>query len=83
MGFTKSKPRILTYQDYKMFTNNAFRSEIQSLCSSKAHLRILKDFFFTFSINMQKKCLRANETAFMTKELDVCIMKSQDSGLSF
>ena len=27
MGFTKCKPCIITYRDYKMF-NNAFRSEI-------------------------------------------------------
>ena len=34
MGFTKSKPRLITYWDYKKFNSNAFISEIQSLCSS-------------------------------------------------
>ena len=32
IGFTKCKPCIITYRDYKKFNNNAFRSEIQSLC---------------------------------------------------
>ena len=32
MDFTKSKPGTITYRDYKNFSNNSFRSEIQSLC---------------------------------------------------
>ena len=78
MGFRKSKPRITTYRDYKKLNNNAFRSEIQSLCSSEADLR-----FFIYSIfhifnkhaPIKKKYLRANENPFMTKELHVAIMK--------
>ena len=32
LGFTNSKPRIITYWDYKNFDNNSIRSETQSLC---------------------------------------------------
>ena len=44
MGFTKSKPRMITYRDYKKF-NNTFISEIQSLCSSEADLGFSKDSY--------------------------------------
>ena len=46
MGFTKSKPCIITYRDYKKFSNNAFRSEIQSLCSCEADLGFFKSSIF-------------------------------------
>ena len=45
MGFTKSKPRMITYRDYKKFNNNTFISEIQSLCSSEADLGFSKDSY--------------------------------------
>ena len=47
MGFTKSKPRIITYWNYKKFNNNAFRSEIQSLWPSEFRdLGFSKDSIF-------------------------------------
>ena len=52
MGFMKSKPRIIAYRDYKKFKNNAFRFEIQSLCSREADLDFFKGSIFTSSINM-------------------------------
>ena len=45
MGFTKSKPRIISYR-YKKLNNNVFRSEIQSFCSSEADLGFFKDSVF-------------------------------------
>ena len=78
MGFTKSKPRIMTYGDYKKFNNNAFRSEVQSLCSSKADLGFFKgSIFHIFNKHapIKNKRLQTNEVPFMTKELHVAIMK--------
>ena len=44
MSFTLSKPRIITYRDYKKF--NTKPSEIQSLSSSEANLGFFKDSVF-------------------------------------
>ena len=33
LTFQKCKPHILTYQNYKNYDNDVFRSEIQSFCS--------------------------------------------------
>ena len=78
MGFTKSKPCIISFWDYKKFNNNAFRAEIQSLFSSEADLDFFKNS--TFHIfnkleSIKKKYLGRNETPFMTKELRVAVMK--------
>ena len=78
MGFTKSKPRIMTCGDYKKFNNNAFRSEVQSLCSSEADLGFFKgSIFHIFNKHapIKNKRLQTNEVPFMTKELHVAIMK--------
>ena len=69
MGFTKSKPDIITSQDYKKLNNNVFRSEIQSLSSSEADLG-----FFNNYAPIMKKYLRANEAPFMNKEVHFAIM---------
>ena len=78
MCFTKSQPRIITYRDYKKFSNNSFRYEIQSLCSGEADLGFFKDsIFHIFNKHapIKKKYPRANEAPFMTKELHIAIMK--------
>ena len=78
MCFTKSKPRIITYRDYKKFNNNAFRSEIQSPYSSEPDLGFFKDSIFHIFNKLapiKKKYLRASEAPFMAKELQVVIMK--------
>ena len=77
MGFTKSKPDIITSQDYKKLNNNVFRSEIQSLSSSEADLGFFKDSIFHIFNNyapIMKKYLRANEAPFMNKEVHFAIM---------
>ena len=64
MGFTKSKPDIITSQDYKKLNNNVFRSEIQSLSSSEADLGFFKNAIFHIFNNyapITKKYLPANE----------------------
>ena len=78
MGFSKSKPRIIIYRDYKKFNSNAFRSEIESLCSSEAYLGFFKDYIlhiFNKHAPMKKKYLLANEAPFMAKEIHVAFMK--------
>ena len=79
MGFTKSKPRIITCrQNYKNFNSNAFRSEIQSLCSSEINLVFFKDSIFRISNKhapIKITCLRVNEAPFRTKEVQVAIIK--------
>ena len=86
MGFTKSKPRIITYRDYKKFNKNAFRSEIQSLCSSEVDLGFFEDLIFHIfnkHAPIKEKYLRANEAPFITKELHVAIMKRSRLGNRF
>ena len=78
MGFSKSKPRIIIYRDYKKFNSNAFRSEIESLCSSEAYLGFFKDsilHIFNKHAPIKKKYLLANEVLFMAKEIHVAFMK--------
>ena len=78
MGFSKSKPRIIIYRDYKKFNSNAFRSEIESLCSSEAYLGFFKDsilHIFNKQAPIKKKYLLANEAPFMAKEIHVAFMK--------
>ena len=67
MSFTKSKPRIIAYRDYKKFNNNAFRSEIQSLCSSESS----EDIFHIFNKHapIKKKYHRANEARLKRSRL--------------
>ena len=78
MSFTLSKPRLITYRDYKKFNINAFRSEIQSLYSGEANLGFFKDSIFHIFNKyapITKKNVRPNEAHFMTKELHVAFMK--------
>ena len=78
MGFTKSKPRIIIYRDYKKFKNYAFRSEIKSLCLTEADLGFFIDSIFHIfnkHVHINKNCLCANEAPLMTKKLRVAIMK--------
>ena len=75
MGFMKSKPRIIAHRDYKKFNNNAFRFEIQSLCSREADLDFCIFHIFNKHGLIKKKYFRANEASFMTKELHAAIMK--------
>ena len=78
MNFTLSKPCIITYRDYKKFNINAFRSKIQSLCSSEVNLGFFKDsIFYIFNKHapITRKNLRSNEVLFITKELHVAFMR--------
>ena len=43
MSFQKHKTHIITYWDFKKYGNDAFRSEIQSLCSNETDLAVFKD----------------------------------------
>ena len=68
-----------TYRDSKKFNTNAFRTETQIRRSSEADLGFFKDpIFHNFNkhATCQKKVTsRKNEAPFMTKELNVAIMK--------
>ena len=79
MNFRKCKPHIITYQNYKNYDNDVFRSEIQSFCSlNETDLGLFKETIFCIFNNhapIRKKYLRANEASFMTKELHNAIMK--------
>ena len=79
MSFQKSKPQIITYQNYKNYDNDVLRSEIQTFCSlNETNLGLFKESNFCIFNKLapiRKKYLRANEAPFMTKELHNAIMK--------
>ena len=46
-SFQKSKPHIITYQNYKSYDNDVFRSEIQTFCSlNETDLGLFKESIF-------------------------------------
>ena len=86
MGFTKSKPRIINCRGYKKFNNNAFRYEIQSLCSSEADLGFFKESILTFSINLHlstKSNFAQMKPLLWLKNYTLLLWRGQDWGISF
>ena len=67
--FPKQKPNIQTFQDYKRFQKNLFRSELDS----SIFLNILNEVSSKYATT-KKKNLRANQGEFMTKELNQAVM---------
>ena len=81
------KSHISTYRDCKMYDNDTFRLEIQSLCSNETNLKDFCKILFCMSLinlhSSKKYYLRANEAPFMTKELRNARMKRSRLGINF
>ena len=82
MHFPKHKPSKIVYRDYKNFRNEIFRAELDKELSKCDIYNIeYEQFSNTFSDILDKhapkksKYIRANQGAFMTKELRKAIMK--------
>ena len=81
--FPKQKPNIVPYRSYKSFHNNSFRTELDNellkydLCNIEyqnflnVFLNILKKH-----ASVKKKCIRTNQSNFMTRKVSKTIIKS-------
>ena len=81
MHFTKQKPKIITYRDYRMFSNVDFRTAIL-LNSVDIYEFSDIESFQELSVNLlnkfapaKKKYVRANQAPFMNKTLQKAIME--------
>ena len=78
--FSRLKPDIVNYRDYKGFVNDYFRSELlQEINSSDSDLNNFKDLQYTLQRVLDKhaplkRYIRANQQNFMDKELNQAIM---------
>ena len=80
--FPKQKTNIVSYRRYKRFRNNLFRTELDNellkydLCyiGYQHFLNIFLDILNKYA-PIKKKCIRANQSNFMARELSKAIMK--------
>ena len=77
--YKKQKPLVVTYRDYKNFSNKTFRTEL--LCAMERYSNIsFADFHSEFldllgkHAPAKKRCIKANWKNFMGKELNLAIM---------
>ena len=76
MHFTKQKPKIITYRDYRMLSNADFRTAILNSVDIYEFSDI--ESFQELCINLlnkfapsKKKYVRANQAPFMNKTLEI------------
>ena len=79
--FPKQKPSIQTFQDYKRFQNDLFKSELDyelsklDVCNLEfEHFLNIFNKVLNKHASMKKKFLRANQGEFLTKDLNKAIM---------
>ena len=79
--FKKCPPKIITYRNYKKFSQTHFRDELDLFLSDPSLTYASNDVFvntfmevFNKHAPVQSKALRANDNPFMTKELRKAIM---------
>lgn len=79
--FKKSPPKVISYRDYKNFSNVKFRSELLQALSHHNILHISNDAFVEIFMNifnkhvpLKFKYIRANQGPFMTTELRKAVM---------
>ena len=68
----KSHPKLILYRDYKNYSNEGFRKELDFILQNYNLLNMSND---DFNIHFMKIYVRANEGPFITKELRKEIMK--------
>ena len=78
IGFQKLKPQVITYRNYKNFNNDRFQAAIKTCGFDPNNTSSFKETILS-NFNkygpIEKKCIRANEAPFMTKNLHKEIMK--------
>ena len=81
MSYTKLKPKIISYRDYKNYNNDKFRADILTRFSSQ-YADLPYEIFENHFMNaldehapLKYKYLRGNQQPFMNKELSKAIMK--------
>ena len=79
--FSRLKPNIVSYRDYKGFVNDYFRSELlQEINSSDSDLTNFEDLEYTLQrvldkhAPLKKRYARVNQQSYMDKELNPGIM---------
>ena len=75
MSFQKLQPKTI---NYKNFDNEKFRSDTWKMNLNTTDLEgFMKTLFHIFNkhIPIKRKCIRANEALFMTKDFHKSIMK--------
>ena len=78
--FSKAKPRIIYYRNYKNFDRNKFRNRLKLDLenSESTHYLDFENIFLnalTDQAPLKKKTLRANQAPYMTKTLRKAIMR--------
>ena len=77
--YKKQKPLVVTYRDYKNFSNESFRTELLSTKERYSNISFAdfhSKFFYLLGKHapVKKSYIRANQKNFMDKELNQAIM---------
>ena len=84
--FSKQKPRLIHYRDYKNFSNDNFEQELrQNLYSCTSYETFEKVFLELLEVHapQKQKFVRANEVPYMTKALRKAIMRRSELETKF
>ena len=82
--FSKSKPKVTIYRNFKKFDEENFNQELRGKLSTKLvnNYSLFKSVFigvFNRHAPIKKKVLRANHATYVTKALRKAIMKRSQS----
>ena len=72
MVFQKLEPHVITQRNYKNFDNNKFQADVKTCRFDKSDINSFKETrlsVFNKYVSAKKKCTRAKEAPFMTKQL--------------
>ena len=81
-SYKKCKPKVISYRDYKHFSNSSFRFELMQILFNDRHTNEMSNDEFIVTANnilskhlpLKYKYVRANDSPFMTKELRKAVM---------
>ena len=81
-SYRKCKPKIISYRDYKNFSNESFRCELMPLSYNECHSNEMSNDNFIEIVDkvllrhlpLKHKYVRANDSPFMNKELRKAVM---------
>ena len=90
MSFKKKPPKIISYRNYKHFSQSKFRNDVDKCFSKCDIVNISNDEFVRFFMTilnkhapLKFKHIRANDSPFMTKDLRKAIMLRSKSRNKF
>ena len=79
--FKKMPPKVITYRNYKTFSQDNFKLDLNELLNDDNLFNLSNDEFVTLTMKpvnrhapLKQKYLRANQAPFMTKELQKAFM---------